>query len=102
MRTSLLLEKEDALGCGCVRRANKSAEYTDGAMCTKPVLSAVSITADEKKTRAFGRQTRAVKAKDRAIYGADLFALFAGNKSRVLSERRRAASERKIASTCAR
>lgn len=65
-----------------MRRANKSAEYTDGAMCTKPVLSGVSITADEKKTRAFGRQTRAVKAKDRAIYGADLFALFAGNKSR--------------------
>lgn len=34
----------------------------------------------EKKTRAFGRQTRAVLKRKIAIYGADLFALFAGTK----------------------
>lgn len=37
---------------GCVPRANKSAGYTDGTVCTKPVLSAVSITADERRKHA--------------------------------------------------
>lgn len=45
-------EEEDALVHGCVPRANKSAGYTDGTVCTKPVLSAVSITADERRKHA--------------------------------------------------
>lgn len=58
LRTGRLVdeEKEDALGRGCVPRANKSAGYMNGTMCTKPVLSAVSIPDRRgKKTRARAR-----------------------------------------------
>lgn len=91
---------------GCIRLrlyvAGKQIRrvHTYSAVCTKAVLSAVSITANEKKTRAFGRQTRTVKAKNRAIYDADLFAFFAGTKAG--PSKRETASERKIASTCTR
>jgi len=45
-------EEEDALGCDCVPQANKSAGYMNGTVCTKPVLSVVSITADERRKHA--------------------------------------------------
>jgi len=67
-------EKEDALGRGCVPRANKSAEYTDGTVCTKPVLSVVSLTVDRRRKHARLVGKRAVLKREIAIYGADLFA----------------------------
>lgn len=48
----------------------------------------------EKKTRAFGRQTRAVLKRRITIYGADLFALFAGTKAP--SSRRRSGAENRF------
>lgn len=45
-------EEEDALGCDYVPQANKSAGYMNGTVCTKPVLSVVSITADERRKHA--------------------------------------------------
>lgn len=44
----------------------------------------------EKKTRAFGRQTRAVLKRRIAIYGADLFTLFAGTNAPTSRHRFRA------------
>lgn len=77
-------EEEDALGHGCVPRANKSAGYTDGTSMYKAgVVRRVNNGRREKKTRAFGRQTRAVLKRGIAIYGADLLALaLCENKSR--------------------
>lgn len=72
-------------------RANKSAGYTERPriVCTKPVLSAVSITTDERrKPRLVGKRSPAVLKQRIAIYGAaDLFARsLCGNKSPGLRE----------------
>lgn len=74
---------------GCIRprlcAADKQIRRVHGrhSMYKAGAVRRVNNGRREKKTRAFGRQTRAVFKRGLAIYGADLFArALCGNKGR--------------------
>jgi len=86
---------------GCIRpwlcAAGKQIRRVYGrhSMYKAGVVRRVNNGRQEKKTRAFGRQTRRFKARDRDLRRRSLRALFARTKAG-------AVPARKIASTCAR
>lgn len=98
VQTSHLVEekKEIALGRGCVPWANQCAGYTDGLVCTKPVLSIVSITADER--RVWSANARRFKAEESRFTAPISLRSLRGTKDPA----RGAVSERKIVSMRAR